>query len=250
MENPRLPVKEAAMIRVAPLPFRRFSALPPCLLALACALFLAACAARAGGGFDVQPYHVLVEEPGLNVDVTLPRTGVPVVDARLRETTDELVRQAREAKIPPDTPWSREVFGEYDSSRAGGPVWSFLMTYGLFTGGAHPIPVVEALTFDLSTGKQIVFSDVFLDDQDSVEKLASYVMADLVNRQGLDADWVSGHFADPGKALSRFVLRESGPTFVFAPYEVAPYAWGKISVDLPWAALTDLVRPGLGSERN
>lgn len=214
------------------------------IVPLCCLAFLA-CAAR----YNVQSEKMQVEEPGLNVDVVLPHTGVPSVDKALRATTDELVAQARAAEIPPGTPWSREVFGEFDSYRAGGDVWSFLMTYGLFTGGAHPIPVVEAMTFNLATGKRLAFSDVFKDDTESVQELASYVMADLVNRQGLDADWVSGHFADPAKALSRFVLRESGPIFVFAPYEVAPYAWGTITVPLPWGAIQDLARPGFAGTR-
>ena len=202
------------------------------------------CAARSGGAADVQPDRLIIEEPGLHVDVVLPRTGAAPVDARLRVTADELVAQARAAELPPGTPWTREVFGEYESFRAGGSVWSFLLTYGLFVGGAHPFPVVETHVFDLSDGRPLTFGDVFMDDPASVEALASYVVADLVNRQGLDADWVAGAFGDPGKALSRFVLRESGPLFVFPPYEVAPYVVGTVTVPLPWGVLQDLVRPG------
>ncbi len=207
-----------------------------------CALLLglAGCAAR---GFDVQPERLRLDEHDLHVDVILPKSGVPSVDAALRATADELVAQARAAEIPPGTPWTREVFGDYESFRAGRGVWSFLLSYGLFTGGAHPIPVVETLVFDLATGRRLVFADVFRDDQAALDTLASYVAADLLNRQGLDADWVSGAFADPLRALARFVLRESGPVFVFPPYEVAPYAWGTITVPLPWAAVRDALRP-------
>lgn len=219
------------------------------MLVAVCGVALSGAPARSAGPVDVRSERVLVDEPGLHVDVVLPRTGLEAVDARLRALADELVAQARAAELPPGTPWTREVFGEYESFRTGGGVWSFLLTYGLFTGGAHPTPVVETLVFDLSDGRQLAFADVFKDDPASVEALASYVVADLVNRQGLDADWVAGAFADPGKAMSRFVLRESGPLFVFPPYEVAPYVFGTITVPLPWAALKELVRPDFGGAR-
>ena len=38
-----------------------------------------------------------------------------------------------------------------------------------------------------------------------------------------------------------FLLDNKGLTWIYDPYEIAPYAYGAVSVSLPWSKLVDMI---------
>jgi len=52
----------------------------------------------------------------------------------------------------------------------------------------------------------------------------------------------AGYFADSVEAPVNFSLTASGVLFAFNPYDVAPWARGRVRVFVPWKDLTGLLK--------
>ena len=114
------------------------------------------------------------------------------------------------------------------------------MTDGYFTGGAHPTRSFGSANFDVKTGKRLTLSDV-VKDADALyaalsEKLESRYSEDLFE------DWRETLGQMLKEDAVTFVLGNQGLQFTFGPYELAPYAAGTLSVQLPYGDADSLIR--------
>lgn len=128
------------------------------------------------------------------------------------------------------------------------------------TGGAHPIPVQASFVFDRKAHKLIALDDLFADPDAARKALATVARAQLDKQLMANApkpgegspealrEWRSNmlQMLDDGTKPTSvnyavFVVRagatEAAPspglTLVFPPYQVAPYAFGTQTVEVP-----------------
>lgn len=116
--------------------------------------------------------------------------------------------------------------------------WLQFMVEGYsYTGGAHGASGLGALLFDGQTGRKIALQDLFRDE------------AAFRTFRGLVADRLLASYED---ALfdewtvatdTTFLVTPRGVRMVFQQYEVAPYAVGMPTVDLPFSAWASLASP-------
>ena len=148
-----------------------------------------------------------------------------------------------------------DFFDEYDEDESWMFNWSFelngnvvaayparnLQSYGIFSadypGGAHGMYEESYTVFDMKTGDVVTEQDLFIDDCE--EDLAVLINESLYD--DLDEESWDAIYEEPAPN-GNFFVDETGVTWVFNPYEIAPYALGAIPVTVTWNNLKPYLR--------
>jgi Protein of unknown function (DUF3298) len=125
-----------------------------------------------------------------------------------------------------------------------------------FTGGAHPVPIIDSFTYDIQRQKLITLADLFTDQAAAEKVFAAESRRQLLT--GLDDEEEPlasspeqiREGTEPGKNHYKvFALltgedgKARGLTFIFPPYQVAPYVAGTQAVDVPASRFVALLKP-------
>ena len=112
-----------------------------------------------------------------------------------------------------------------------------------YTGGAHGISGKSYLAIDIKNGKEIKLNDIF--DRNSLATLEkrmikkAHAYTGFANSTSLKD---AGYLVDKIEITDNFSLTAKGITFVYQPYQIAPYAAGLPSFLFTWEELKDLVK--------
>lgn len=160
------------------------------------------------------------------IDVQYPQFGIPSIDADVKSKIDAALAEFR--SLPPNPPESatpkNEFTGIYEDVYVGEDVISFRLILSQYTGGAHPMTIFSGLTYDRVTGRQLLQQDAFAMLGMSVEDVSSSATAQLQETLG-DSFFEEGANTNP-ENFSSFIVSTNTVTFIFQPYQVAPYAAG------------------------
>ena len=123
-------------------------------------------------------------------------------------------------------------------------LWSYAMDVYEYTGGAHGNRYLLIQNYDLQTGNAVSEQDLFTDDY--YEPLKSLLLEALI-AQTDEAETKKdlrrlGYSVDDVVPNENFYVTAEGITYVYNPYEIAPYAMGCIQISLPWDAARHLMR--------
>ncbi|MDT0632119.1 DUF3298 domain-containing protein [Rubrivirga sp. S365] len=253
----------------------------PALALLAASVWagaLAACGADPSGpvvrhrpSLSVRADSVLRGEPALRYTVRIgyPQltgaAGEPVpptvraVNAAVRDSVEALADAFRPDSAPPPGEVSPayvvDVTGGYDRVLVTDDLFSALVDVYAFTGGAHGNTFFQPLTFDLTTGRPVLFADLFASNAPAGDTLAAYVERAVVTRlaRGLETtvDSVRAHngFFSEGLGPIRegrlaFTLGADSLRVHVPPYQLAPHVAGAFDVGVPYGALVPFAPPG------
>jgi hypothetical protein len=103
-------------------------------------------------------------------------------------------------------------------------------------GGAEPLVVVDALTYDLAQERVVDFVTLFSDFDTAEVRIAAFVEGELRERHG-DSDLYSVDVVDN----PTFTIRHDAITFHFSPGLIAPPDKGPQFIDIPYEQLDDLI---------
>lgn len=121
------------------------------------------------------------------------------------------------------------------------------------TGGAHPNHGCTTMNYDPSTGNFVELADT-LTDSDSFAATIRKAMEKEYDEETMQAideyyyyDEDTDSSPDPfqnhlDKDTYSWVINEKGLTIFFSPYDIAPYAYGDISVELSYEDYPDLIK--------
>lgn len=121
-----------------------------------------------------------------------------------------------------------------------GDEWICLLLDGyVYTGGAHGSPYRLPLIYSLESGETVQMEDLFEITED--EFAALYVQA----FEEVIAEEPDGYWEDAMDTVNEyanlqneyFYLTETGATFYFDPYALAPYARGYVEIEIPYEQL-------------
>ncbi|MDE6872577.1 MAG: DUF3298 and DUF4163 domain-containing protein [Bacteroidales bacterium] len=115
---------------------------------------------------------------------------------------------------------------------------SYTVTRYEYTGGAHGMATTMAYTFDSRSGKAISEEELFVKGYNPV--LTSLLTAHV--RDGLENPDELVLFVDRIEPNGNFSAGNDGITYIYNPYEIAPYSSGTITVTVPWKELKGLLR--------
>lgn len=120
---------------------------------------------------------------------------------------------------------------------------SYLATVDYYEGGAHGINQLITFNFDNATGKLITLADIFVPGYEA--QLKSALLKALKSKTGLNS---MSELKDAGYLYSmemfpseNFILNDETITFVYNPYEIAPYAVGSIELIITYSEVSKIL---------
>ena len=132
---------------------------------------------------------------------------------------------------------------DYEKKRSDRAL-TYLFLSASFTGGAHGLEVPVTFTFDRTTGKQIVLSDLFLPGTNYLERLSTIARTGLPKIIGeyTVPEFIVDGTQESNENFSRFYFEGDHIVFLFPPYQVAPYVVGTVELPIPLSELSDILK--------
>jgi len=138
--------------------------------------------------------------------------------------------------------WTVERTGEVKLNKAN--IFSIDYTEYAFTGGAHPNTFVSFKNFNLNSGEEITFEELFtLEKQRELTKIAEQEFRKL-KQMSPDDDLGSAGFWFENNEFSlndNFLITEKGLVFYYNNYEITAYAFGPTELEIPYTKIKMLI---------
>ena len=124
-------------------------------------------------------------------------------------------------------------------------ILSYCVERYVYTGGAHGSNFRQFVNYNLQTGEQIDEEQLFAENyQEPLTQLLLQYMVEQNDEIALIQDLQeAGYNVDDIHPNDNFYLAEEGITYVFNPYDIAPYALGETEILIPWCALQNILKP-------
>ncbi|MDL2316922.1 DUF3298 and DUF4163 domain-containing protein [Desulfovibrio sp. OttesenSCG-928-A18] len=134
----------------------------------------------------------------------------------------------------------------YEITRPSERYATVIYKYREYSGGAHSNWTYDARSYDLYSGEELAFEDLFGDSaraRPAVEERIGREIRAKKDKRGLevvlDAETIN-------LRMHRIALTAQGMRIIYAPYEMGSFAEGEFMVDIPSKDLIELgARPGL-----
>lgn len=131
--------------------------------------------------------------------------------------------------------WTDYTEGKFTASRKD--ILSYTAVKYTYTGGAHGMTSEVALNFDRKTGDLITEENFFKDGY--VPALTKLLTRHLPEALDSPAD-TAALFLKEIEPNGNFSITDSGITYIFNQYEIAPYSMGIIRISIPWEEIEGL----------
>lgn len=135
----------------------------------------------------------------------------------------------------------------YSPTRIDHKVLSLFGDNVVFSGAGHPERTSVSANYDLLTGDVLTLASI-MNKNATVQQFLDLVLSELskiAENKFLYKDYqstVKNRFMNSDPAHDElWYFNQTGLCFYFAPYEIAPYSSGVISIEIPYAKLTKLV---------
>jgi len=137
----------------------------------------------------------------------------------------------------------------YSPTRIDYGVLSLFGTQNNYSGGMHGMMSCISANYDLTTGDVLTLGSIMHMDAEKEDfiKLIIEKLADIADEYYLFDDYKEGVYSrlDVDENLYEdFFFTTTGLSFFFSPYEIAPYASGIITVEIPYNELPGLIYDG------
>lgn len=122
---------------------------------------------------------------------------------------------------------------------------SIVMDHFQYTGGAHGNYYSVGYNFRLSDGLMMSLGDII--DKNSFDLLSYECEEAILNMFNSNTLYDAGLFEDEISLLpdQDFYVTPEALVLQFDPYEIAPYAMGEITVEIPFEKINDILLPNL-----
>lgn len=189
--------------------------------------------------------------PRYTIDLKYPATGNGAIDAVIAEFAaarrDEMLPYFTDPETVQYLPEGVGMFAElnYSVGRNDGEWFSVMFIYFTYGGGAHPNSMQYGMNFLVADGALVELAEII--GNDGVKFVSAYAIADIdkqFGNDGIDVDdeWVLRGAGPRESNFAAFNWGAEAMTIIFPAYQVAPYAAGPVTVEIPIAKLAPFVR--------
>ena len=133
--------------------------------------------------------------------------------------------------------WEYSMSGSFAGACRSRHLQTYMMEDSDYTGGAHGMYAETYVVFDLTTGEVVRHEDLL---RDGCQEELSEMISDRI-LEDLDEEFTDAIFGTPGPN-DNFSVDESGITWHYNPYEIAPYVLGVIEAQLSWKELEPFLK--------
>lgn len=120
----------------------------------------------------------------------------------------------------------------------------YLSTIDYYEGGAHGINQLITMNFETKTGRQLTLADIFATGYE--QPLKNVLLKALKAKTGCNT---LNALRDKGYLYSmdifpseNFILGDETITFIYNPYEIAPYAMGSTELIIPYSDVDKILK--------
>jgi len=173
-----------------------------------------------------------------------------------REPADTVAAMAKDAYIAGKN-WVPYLYHiTYSPTRIDHNVLSLFGNNVVFSGAPHPERTCVSASYDLQTGDVLTLASI-MDVNASVDTFCQLVLNGL--KELAEGDYlyenyqntVKQRFAVDTSTDEAWYFTQTGLCFYFAPYEIAPYSSGVITVEIPYEKLSGVIHEDyLPAKRN
>lgn len=189
-----------------------------------------------------------------NMSLTMPNPDIAdkiIIDFlnridKTRSSAESLLRAAR-AAYSPGMNWNPYQYHiTYSPTRIDYSVLSMFGSNTSYSGASHPESTYVSVNYDLVSGSVLTLGNI-LTETATVDALYACVM-DALSVQEKDKylyigyeDAVKSRFSIHFSDDTAWYFSQNGLCFYFSPYEIAPYASGVITAEIPYAKLSGIL---------
>ncbi|NLZ72386.1 MAG: DUF3298 and DUF4163 domain-containing protein [Bacteroidales bacterium] len=118
----------------------------------------------------------------------------------------------------------------------------YRINYNEYTGGAHGIYAINYYNFDLQKKMIITLNDILVPNYQEALTTELWNQLMIDNQVSSKEQLRDMGFESTGDLIptSNFALNDTGITFTYNVYEIAPYSMGAISITLPYEKISHL----------
>ncbi|MBQ7156717.1 MAG: DUF3298 domain-containing protein [Bacteroidaceae bacterium] len=127
---------------------------------------------------------------------------------------------------------------------------NYILTEDYYGGGAHPTTITNILCFNTETGEQITTDRLVMDScrHKLIEKLTMRLMEN-VGVETMDSLRKKGYLDMTDMFISdNFKLGTDSVSFLYNPYDIAPYALGSSTISFAYEELKGIINFSNGNE--
>ena len=129
--------------------------------------------------------------------------------------------------------------------RRGDFLSTSLNVYTFGSGSVHGLSHLETLNFNIENGEEVLLNQLFRSDTGYLEKISQLIRSELELIRGDELDdWALRGTEPLEENFDQFYINGDLITFIFDAYEIAAYAMGRITVDIPLSELKDYLNEG------
>ncbi len=213
----------------------------------ACHVHIELACAKENGGEAAKAINATLAEQLLGMEgVSLQAAADSFANSYTRDYRRNFAPLYREDRSDPDKrAWYEfrySLSGEAAEGREGVTVYKATVDY--YEGGAHGINQLLVFNFDNQTGRLLMLSDLFVPgfEQALADKLLEALLKQT-EAKDLDDLHNKGYLYSMDMfAPENFILGKDGITFIYNPYEIAPYAMGKTELILTYDDMDDIMK--------
>ena len=120
----------------------------------------------------------------------------------------------------------------------------YIIDLDMYEGGAHGIRQQLVMNFDQKTGKRITYDDLFVQGyQHTLRELLLEELKKQTDTNSLDELHEQDYLLTMDiYAPQNFILGDDEITFIYNPYEIAPYAKGNTELTLSYSELEKILK--------
>lgn len=182
---------------------------------------------------------------GANVEAVVKAWTTNTIASFKKENGPETLSPEHAAAMGLGTDRKFALGMEYDTYFSPRTI-SYVYTIFMDTFGAHPNSFFRTFTFDVTTGRELALSEVFVPGSDYLGALSTKArlkLPGIIGTEYADAEYIASGTMPEATMFQNFYLDGDVLTILFPAYQVGPYVLGAQRLPIPLAEFGDMVRP-------
>ncbi|MCR5314125.1 MAG: RsiV family protein [Bacteroidaceae bacterium] len=177
-------------------------------------------------------------------DAFLEKVDTNNISTSIKEYIDNLCNTYKQEDSEFHLERYNHLKGRFEFGISG--IVNYVLTEDYYGGGAHPTNTTTILCFNTETGDQITTDELIVDS--CRQKMKDLLTSRLMQYHGvstLDSLQAMGYLDMSDMFISEnFMLGEDSVSFLYNPYDIAPYALGNSTISFSYDELKDIITFG------
>lgn len=186
------------------------------------------------------PIMSIHQEGNQAMNIEIPRTGYEEIDNWLTNRANEIKTQYEKDTEGLELDLQTPILQMSTHVNEWEKYVNATLSVYTYTGGAHGYPYVNTVVLNKETGTIIGLSDLF-ETEGYLAKLSSLMIRKVSDlHEVFDGPTIRDALSPSATHFEVWTVGPDGITFLFNPYEIAPYSAGIIPVTVSWEEVQEI----------